>query len=156
MKKLIIGTFIVLSFATWIYPQANADQGLRRYLFSPDLLRRHQHELQLTEEQRRHIVQQINEIQAKFTPLQWSLEDEVRKLIALVEHRASEEGVVLKQLDVVLDLEKEIKSQQLLLAIRIRNTLNAEQLRKLQNIRARTRLQQKPAVNPDRNVNKIP
>ena len=97
-----------------------------------------------------------NEIQAKFTPLQWGLEDEVRKLIDLVEHRASEEEAVLQQLNAVLDLEKEIKSQQLLLALRIRDTLNAEQLRKLQNIRARTRLQQKPPVNPDRKVNKVP
>ncbi len=157
MKKLIIGIFVMLSFATWIYPQANADQGLRRYLFSPDLLRLHQRELQLTQEQRRYIVQQINEIQAKFTPLQWGLEDEVRKLIDLVEHRASEEEAVLQQLDVVLSLEKEIKSQQLLLAVRIRNTLSEEQLRKLRNIRARTAAEQRTAKrNADRNANKIP
>lgn len=157
MKKLIIGIFVVLSFTTWIYPQANADQGLRRYLFSPDLLRLHQRELELTQEQRRYIVQQINEIQAKFTPLQWGLEDEVRKLIDLVEHRTSEEAAVLQQLDVVLSLEKEIKSQQLLLAVRIRNTLSEEQLRKLRNIRARTAAEQRTAKrNADRNVNTIP
>lgn len=156
MKKLVIGIFVVLSFAAWVYPQTNAEQGLRRYLFSTQLLRRHQHELQLTQEQRRYIVQQINEIQSKFTPLQWRLDDEMRKLTDLVENRANEEESVLRQLDVVLDLEKEIKSQQLLLAVRIRNTLNEDQLRKLRNIRARTRPEQRPFQNPDPNVNGIP
>jgi hypothetical protein len=138
MKKLIIGIFVVLSFATWIYPQTNAEQGLRRYLFSTQLLRRHQHELQLTQEQRSYIVGQINEIQSRFTPMQWRLDEEMRKLTDLVETRANDEEAVLQQLDVVLSLEKEIKSQQLLLAVRIRNTLSEEQLRKLRNIRART------------------
>jgi hypothetical protein len=157
MKKLAIGTLIILAFTTWIYPQANADQGLKRYLFSPDFLRLHQRELQLSQEQRRYIVQQINEIQAKFTPLQWGLEDEVRKLIDIVEHRASEEEAVLQQLDVVLSLEKEIKSQQLILAVRIRNTLSEEQLRKVRIIRARTLAEQRTAKrNPDRNPNRVP
>ena len=156
MKRLVIGIFVVLSLAVWVYPQANAEQGLRRYLFSTQLLRRHQHELQLTQEQRRYIVQQINEIQSKFTPLQWRLDDEMRKLTDLVENRANEEESVLRQLGVVLDIEKEIKSQQLLLAVRIRNTLNEDQLRKLRNIRARTRSEQRPFQNPDPNLNEIP
>lgn len=157
MKKLIIGTFVVLSFATWVYPQTNAEQSLRRYIFSPQFLRRHQQELRLTEEQRSYIVKQINEIQAKFTPLQWRLENELRKLIDLVESRSSKEGDILKQLDVVLDLEKDIKSQQLLLAIRIRNTLNEEQLRKLRDLRARTLTNQNlPRRSPDRNRNPVP
>ena len=144
MKKLLIGIFVVLSFATWIYPQTNAEQGLRRYLFSTQLLRRHQHELQLTQEQRRYIVEQINDIQSKFTPMQWRLDEEMRKLTDLVENRSNDEEIVLQQLDVVLSLEKEIKSQQLLLAVRIRNTLSEEQLRKLRNIRARTLADQRP------------
>ena len=153
MKKLIIGTFVVLSFATWVYPQTNAEQSLRRYI-APLLL---QQELRLTEEQRSYIVKQINEIQAKFTPLQWRLENELRKLIDLVESRSSKEGDILKQLDVVLDLEKDIKSQQLLLAIRIRNTLNEEQLRKLRDLRARTLTNQNlPRRSPDRNRNPVP
>jgi hypothetical protein len=157
MKKLIIGTFVVLSFATWIYPQASTEQGLRRFIFSPQLLRRHQHELQLTEDQRSYIVQQINQIQSEFTPLQWRLEDELRKLTNLVENRASSEESILRQLDVVLDLEKDIKSQQLLLAVRIRNTLNEEQLRKLQDIRARALPDQRlPRRNPDLNRNAVP
>jgi len=153
MKKTIIGVFVVLAFATWIYPQTSAEQGLRRYLFSPDLLRKHQRELQITEDQRRQIVQEISEIQSKFTPLQWKLEDEMRKLIDLIENRADEEENILQQLHTILDLEKEIKSQQLLLALRIRNALNEDQLRKLRNIRARTALEQRQLRNADRRNN---
>jgi hypothetical protein len=140
MKKLLIGAFIVLSLVTWIYPQTNADQGLRRYIFSPQFLRRYQ-----------------REIQSKFTPLQWRLEDEVRKLTDLIENRASEEGSILKQLDVVLDLEKDIKGQQLLLAVRIRNALNQEQVKKLRDLRARALNDQRlPRRNADRDPTSIP
>ena len=118
MKKPIIGIFTVLCATTWIYPQTIAEQGLRRYIFSPQLLRRHQHELQLTE--------QINQIQSEFTPLQWRLEDEVRKLTNIIENRASKEEDILQQLGTVLDLEKDIKSKQLLLAVCIRNSLSEE------------------------------
>ena len=156
MKKLIIGAFVVLSFATWIYPQTNADQGLRRYLFSPELLRKHQHELQLTEDQRSYIVQQINQVSSKYTPLQWQLDGEMRKLTDLVENQASEEDNIIRQLNLVLDLEKEVKIQQMLLAVRIRNTLNEEQLRKLRLIRARAATEQRPLRNADRRANGIP
>jgi len=157
MEKTIIRIFVMLAFTAWVFPQSTAEQSLRRYLFSPQFLRRHQHELQMTKEQRTYIVQQINQAQSEFTPMQWRLEDEIRKLSNLVENRAADEAAIIEQLDTVLDLEKQIKRQQLLLAVRIRNKLSEDQLRKLRDLRMRSFSEPRPQRrNPNRNRDDLP
>jgi Spy/CpxP family protein refolding chaperone len=79
-------------------------------------------------------------------------------LAELVEDRNSEESKILNQLDVVLDLENEIKRKQLILGVRIRNVLNPEQLNKLQGIRARMEddLRRRGGQVPRPNPNEFP
>lgn len=156
MKKLIISIYILLGFAAWAFPQTTAEQSLRRYLVSPDFLRRNQHELQLTEDQRQYIIQEINRTQSAYTTAKWELQDEIAKLSAMIKDNDSKEEAILSQLDAVLDLEKEIKRKQLLLAVRIKNTLSDEQLAKLRDLRItearRTRLSNpKPNLSPRQN-----
>ncbi|MFH1965973.1 MAG: hypothetical protein ABIJ42_10600 [Acidobacteriota bacterium] len=138
MKNSVFRAFIFIGFTVWVFPQATPEQSLRKYMFSPEFLRRHQQELQLTEDQRQNIVKQISTAQIEFTSAQWNLGSETRKLSNLVENRESEEAIILEQLDIVLNLEKMIKRKQLIMAVRIRNILNEEQLRKLSDLRARS------------------
>lgn len=137
MKNSIIKAFIFITLTAWVFPQSSTEQSLRRYLISPDFLRRNQHELQLTENQRSFIVQEINRTQSEFTAAQWNLQDEISKLTELIKNRDIEETLILEQLDVVLDLEKQIKRKQLLLAVRIKNTLSEEQLARLRALRVK-------------------
>ncbi len=151
MKKLIITTFLILSFAVWAFPQTDAEQSLRRYLVSPDFLRRNQQELQLTEKQRDFMVQEINRTQSEYTTAKWKLQDEIIKLSEMVKGQGIDEAAILEQLDIVLNLEKEIKRKQLLLAVRIKNTLTEEQLNKLDTLRlmeARRSRLSNPRPNP--------
>jgi Spy/CpxP family protein refolding chaperone len=159
MKSLSIWSLVVIFLtASWANAQGRTELPLRKYLFSPQILRNHQHELDLSNEQRQIIVQQINEAQAEFTSIQWNLESEIRTLAELVEDRNSEESKILNQLDVVLDLENEIKRKQLILGVRIRNVLNPEQLNKLQGIRARMEddLRRRGGQVPRPNPNEFP
>lgn len=159
MKSLSIWSLVVIFLTTcWANAQGRTELPLRKYLFSPQILRNHQHELDLSDEQRQIIVQQINEAQAEFTSIQWNLDSEIRTLAELVEDRNSEESKILNQLDVVLDLEKEIKRKQLILGVRIRNVLNPEQLNKLQGIRARMEddLRRRGGQGPRPNPNEFP
>jgi len=132
----------------WAFPQSTAEQSLRRYLVSPDFLRRHQGELEITEDQRSFIIQEINRTQTEFNTAKWKLQEEIGRLSTLVRDNTGSEEEILGQLDVVLDLEKEIKRLQLRLAVRIKNTLSEEQLATLRKIRARealkTRIQNQP------------
>ena len=137
MKNIIIKAFIFIGLSVWAFPQTTAEQSLRRYLVSPDFLRKNQQELQLTEDQRQFIVQEINRTQSEFTTARWNLQGEMVKLTDLIKSRDIKEAVILEQLDIVLNLEKEIKRKQLILAVRVKNTLNEEQLDKLRTLRAR-------------------
>ena len=159
MKKLIISILILMGLAAWAFPQATAEQSLRRYLVSPDFLRRNQQELQLTENQRDFIIQEINRTQSEYTSAKWKLQDEIAKLSEMIKGKDNGEEIILAQLDAVLDLEKEIKRKQLLLAVRIKNTLNEEQLAKLRALRLkearRTRLSN-PKANPAPRQRQLP
>ena len=150
MKNTIIKAFIFISLSVWAFPQTSAEQSLRRYLVSPDFLRRNQQELQLTEDQREFIVQEINRTQSEYTTAKWKLQDEIVKLSDLIKDNDSKEEVVLAQLDTVLDLEKDIKRKQLILAVRIKNTLTEEQLGRLRTLKLRE-LRKSRLSNPNPN-----
>jgi len=108
--------------------------SLQRYLFSPDLVMRNQDVLALTEVQRGELVQVVQQAQASFTELNWNLQKEVQSLTTMFEESAIEEGI-LEQFDAVLDLERQVKRTQLVLALRMRNILDDEQLAKLDDLR---------------------
>jgi Spy/CpxP family protein refolding chaperone len=109
--------------------------SLQRYLFSPDLVMRNQDVLALTEEQRGQMVQVVQQAQASFTELNWNLQNEVQSLTTMFEDSATEEAGILEQFDAVLDLERQVKRTHLVLALRMRNILDDEQLGKLDDLR---------------------
>lgn len=109
--------------------------SLQRYLFSPDLVMRNQDVLALTEEQRGQLVQEVQQAQSSFTELNWNLQKEVQTLTTMFEGSVIEEARILEQFDVVLDLERQVKRTHLVLALRMRNVLDEDQLAKLDEMR---------------------
>ncbi len=67
--------------------------------------------------------------------LSWDLAAQIEELITMVEANDQDEEALLAKLDQVLDLERRAKRSQFLLGVRIRNTLNDEQLEKLEELR---------------------
>jgi len=104
---------------------------------------KNQEELQLTEEQRTSIMYEVQQVQSEFTGLQWDLEREMEKLTSLLRGVTLEEEAILQQLETVLELERRVKRSQLQLAVRIRNTLDEDQLRTLRRLRMRAIAQQR-------------
>ncbi len=142
MKGTVVSLILIASLAGTILgvgpPAQNPDASeLKELLFPPNLVMNNQRVLNLTQEQRRYIVDQTRQAHSEFTGLSWDLRDEMDELRSLVEQKGVDEQTLLQQLDAVLDLEKQVKRAQLLLAVRIRNTLTAEQLKKLQQLRDR-------------------
>ena len=117
--------------------QAAPLESLQRYLFPPELIMRHQRQLKLTEEQRNYILEQIQEAQAQFTSLHWDLEREVEVLASKLKEPGADESVLLSQLDIVLDLERQVKRTQLIVGVRIRSILSQEQLNILERLKLR-------------------
>ena len=111
--------------------------SLQRYMFSPDLVMRHQELLKLTEDQQGAIVGELQHAQSAFTELNWKLQKEVQALARLFEASEVEEAKFLEEFDAVLDLERQVKRTQLVLVLRMRNILDQEQLAKLDEMRRR-------------------
>lgn len=106
-------------------------------LFPPELVMSHQQEIGLTAEQKTYLRQEISRAQARFTELQWQLQDEMETLVSLLKQNAPEETQVMAQLDKVLAAEREIKRAQMGLMVRIKNKLTPEQQARLRELRAR-------------------
>ena len=112
---------------------------LERFLVRPDLIMRHQRALQLTEEQREFMIEEVQRAQSEFTSLQWKLQGAVEKLATLMREPATNDDELLVQLDQVLDLERKIKRAQLILAVRIKRKLTKEQVFRLERLRRQQR-----------------
>lgn len=104
-------------------------------LFPPELVMQHQQALELTEEQRNLIRGEIQNAQARFTEVQWQLQNEMETMASLVKQGRIDEQRTLSQLDKIVGLEREIKRTQLALLIRVKNSLTPEQQAKLQTLR---------------------
>jgi len=131
---------LIIGLITLATPWAGAqpmDERLRNNLFPPDLVMQNQQLLGLTEEQKIYLKAEITQTQTRFAELQWKLESEMEKLAALAAQPKANEAQVLAQLDKVLDFEREIKRVQMILIIRIKNKLTAEQQARLRELRSR-------------------
>jgi hypothetical protein len=143
MKKVIIILLICFSQFGWILAQRGQRSQLERFFVRPELVMKNQEVLNLTEEQRSSIMFEVQQIQSEFTSLQWDMEREMEKLKAHLRELKLDEEQILAQLDTVLELERRVKRGQMQLAVRIRNTLDEEQLRTLRRLRIRENAQQR-------------
>ena len=115
------------------------DDPFASHLFPPDLIMAHQREIGLQDAQRTAIVNELQQSQASFVPLQWKMSAESEQLEALLRLATVNEALVLAQIDRVLAIEREIKRAQVGLLIRIKNALSAQQQAKLAELRKAAR-----------------
>ena len=106
--------------------------------FAPELVMQNQEAIGLSGEQKEYLKSEIRQAQLKFTELQWKLQDEMEKLVALVKQPRVDEQQVLAQLEKLLAAEREVKREQVTLLVRIKNKLTAEQQAKLLDLRSKT------------------
>src|SRR6266436_1595250 len=88
-------------------------------------------------EQKEYFKTEIRQAQLKFTELQWKLQDDMEKLVALVKQPHVDEQQVLAQLEKLLAAEREVKREQVTLLVRIKNKLTPEQQGKLSELRSK-------------------
>jgi Spy/CpxP family protein refolding chaperone len=108
-------------------PHGMRAQYLRGALFPPEMVMSHAPDLGLSDEQRKAIIQDIQETQASVVPLEWELREESRKLGDLLEASQVDEEAALAQAEALALLEGRMKRTHLGLLIRIKNRLTEEQ-----------------------------
>ena len=128
MKSYLICTMLfLLAVPAW----AQNDDPLGKHFFPPELVMQHQRGIGLTAEQRETIKHAVQTAQETFTDAQWDLQDAMQSMGELVNKEQVDEAEALNQLEEILALERQIKRAQLTLMVRIKNTLTAEQQKKL-------------------------
>jgi Spy/CpxP family protein refolding chaperone len=133
---LVVGFLLTVAFTSAQQPEQDP---LGKYVFPPELVMQHQHEIGLTGEQKDYLRGEIQRVTMRFSELQWQLQDGMEGLVAAMKEDSVNEQQAQAQLDKVLDLEREIKHLHVGLAIRIKNKLTPEQQAKLLTIKASRR-----------------
>ncbi|MCE7055071.1 TonB-dependent receptor plug domain-containing protein [Algoriphagus sp. AGSA1] len=110
----------------------------QKNLYSADRVMELRNELDLSEAQATKIKKIHSENAGKFSTMKWDLDDETKKLKALLDQSKIDEVAVQKQMDKVLALENSLKKQQLSTMVSIKNELNTEQQEILQAQRVQT------------------
>jgi Spy/CpxP family protein refolding chaperone len=138
-SKLLLSTLLLLFNTATLGAQQPPSDPLGENLFPPELVMQHQQALGLSEEQKTFFKKKLREAQTLFTELQWRLQDEMEKMVALVKQDRVDESQTLAQLDKILNIEGDIKRMQIALLIKIKNGLTLEQQTKLREIQSKTR-----------------
>ena len=105
-------------------------------MFPPDMIMQHQRELALTDAQKTSMRGEIQRTNNRYTELQWQLQDAMEALHETMKGNQVNEQLALQQLAKVLDAEREIKTLNMGMLIRLKNQLTPEQQMKLQTIRS--------------------
>ena len=119
--------------------QQPPDDPMRNVMFPPDLVMQHQQDIGLNDEQKNALKTEVRQAQLRFTELQWTLQDEMDRLIGVLKASKVDEKEALAQLDKVLNGEREIKRAQFTLMIHVKNNLTPAQQSKLREIAEKAR-----------------
>jgi Spy/CpxP family protein refolding chaperone len=117
-------------------PPPAPDDPLADAMFPPELIMQNQRRLGLTDDQKTYIQSEMSQAAARFSQLQWQLDDAMEALHETMKANQVNEQQALAQLSKVLDAEREIKTLHMGMAIRIKNKLTPDQQMKLQSMRS--------------------
>jgi Spy/CpxP family protein refolding chaperone len=127
-------TILTLLLFGFLAAQQPPEDPLRDILFPPEAVMQHQQAVGLSDEQKNSLKAEVRQAQIKFTELQWTLQDEMERLVSLLKQSKVDEKQAAVQLEKVLGAEREIKRAQLMLLIRIKNNLTPAQQTQLREL----------------------
>jgi len=116
-------------------PPAPPQDPIGEAVFPPELVMQHQQAIGLQPEQKNYIREEMRKAQGRFTELQWQLQDAMESLVSSLQQEQVSESQALAQLERVLDAERQVKTLQITLMVRIKNKLTPEQQGRLRELR---------------------
>jgi len=135
MKRIVL-LFCLITVSAYAQQPSPDDDPIGKQLFPPDLIMSQSQKLHLDEKQRTTIRNEVTRAQSKFFDLQWQAKEAGETMAELLQQTPIDEARVLEQADKVMGLEREIKKIHLSMLIRIKNSLNPEQIAQLRQMRA--------------------
>lgn len=104
-------------------------------LFAPEVVMEHQAAIGVTAAQKAAILDEVQRGQADMLHVQWDLNGDKEKLVALLDADHVDEAKATAQAAKLMQDEDRIKAEHLAMLIRIKNVLSADQQKKLRELR---------------------
>lgn len=130
---------LLLSCVSVLAQRPNREARLDGDLFRPELIKRFQTQIGLTREQSRAMLKIVQKSQQEMLEVQWAMEPEMQAMRELLAEETIDEDKVRHQLRLITANEARAKEQQLLLMVRIKNLLTADQQSQLRRLRREQR-----------------
>lgn len=112
-----------------------AAPSFMKELYPPQLIMRNQFEIGIDDAQRQAILTSTRDARNAIEPIQWDLQREQQQLTRLLSSDRVDESALLAQAEKVMELEKRMKTQNLLLLVKIKNQLTPEQQKQARMLR---------------------
>ncbi|WP_373522446.1 hypothetical protein [Aquiflexum sp.] len=127
--------FLLLSLTANL---ANAQDMFQEYLYSADLVMKNRDKISLSDTQADKIKKIHSTNSVDFSTLKWDLDAATEKLKKLLAESKPDAVAVSKQMDLVLNLENQLKKKQLSTLVAIKNELTESQQASLNSSRSWT------------------
>ena len=138
MKNGILVLLAAISLGSGIASAADPKMDVfKGKLFAPNIILEHQAELNLNKQQFTAIRNAVVEVQGNMAGFEWDLREAYLKLMAELDKVPIDEKRVLEYASAAMLAENEVKKQQMLMLIRLRNLLTDEQIEFLQSAQQR-------------------
>jgi hypothetical protein len=138
MKNGILVLLAAMSLGSGIASAADPKMDVfKGKLFAPNIILEHQAELNLNKQQFTAIRNAVVEVQGNMAGFEWDLREAYLKLMAELDKAPIDEKRVLEYASAAMLAENEVKKQQMLMLIRLRNLLTDEQIEFLQSAQQR-------------------
>jgi Spy/CpxP family protein refolding chaperone len=118
-----------------VAPREMPAGDIEHRVFPPEMIMQHQGELALEPAQKEAILKEADRAQSEMLKLEWEMSAEKEKLAQLLDKDGTDEAEALAAADKVIALENRIKLSHLTMLVRIKNGLNAQQQKRLRELR---------------------
>ena len=126
-ERVLIGIFALLLGSAAIAAQPKGDVWKGK-LFPPNVILQHQQELELSKEQFTAIKAAVVEVQANVAEHEWDMREAYLNLMSELDKSPVDEGRVMELVEKALLAENEVKKEQVVMLIRLRNLLTDDQV----------------------------
>lgn len=135
--KLIVSLVVLFIAGTaWTGAVKAEDDPFKGRLFPPQVILEHRDELELSKSQFTEIRAAVVEVQSSVAEYEWDMQQAYLALLEEIDERPIDEDAVLEHAEVALTAENEVKKRQMMMLVRLKNLLTAEQIEYLESITA--------------------
>ncbi len=128
MKKGILCLLVIASLGMGSAMAEEPKDVFKGKLFAPNIILENRDELRLSKEQFTAIRAAVVEVQAGVAEHEWDLQEAYQALMLELDRSPVSENKVLEHASAALLAENQVKKKQMVMLVRLKNLLTAEQI----------------------------